>query len=149
MWSRRKWRFTAARKWEVSCDVIKNRQLPVGYFAKRKLNVVCVTCLSALLALCLQHGKTGRLRVRDKEPSLPQGKESDKWHETLVPRRIPEAVGTMPANYCTDPCHPMRCGHDLSSFLRFKKCCVLGSQKKCDCVCVCVIVCVCLCARAC
>ena len=99
---------------------------------------MCVTSLSALLALCEHHSKTGRLRVQDNEASLSAGKESDQWHETLAPRRIPEAVRTLPANYRTDPskalwscsvflslvivvmlCLPFsgKCDHALSSFL--------------------------------
>ena len=62
-----------------------------------------VTSLSALLALSAQHGKFDRLRVKDKEPPLLAGKESDKRHETLARRHIPEDVMTLPANYRTDP----------------------------------------------
>ena len=40
--------------------------------------LTCVTSLSALLVLSAQHGKTGRLRVQDTEPSLRAGKENDE-----------------------------------------------------------------------
>ena len=74
-----------------------------------------VTSSSALLALCARHDKTGRLRVKDKEPSLCAGKESDKWHEMLATRRISEAVMTMPANNSTDP--PKVCNASHTMFL--------------------------------
>ena len=75
-------------------------------------------------ALCVQHGKTDRLRVKNKEAFLSTTKESDEWHEMLAPRRIPETVRT--CLQITVVTHLRRSDCALSSFLWSNKCSVLN-----------------------
>ena len=93
-------------------------------------------------ALCEQHGKTDRLRVKDKEASLSAVKESDEWREIIAPRHIPEAIRTLPANYRTKPSKGRwSCRLPFSGLRSYFVCVSL-------CVRVCVCLCVCVCARA-